>query len=138
MRSKAYWGYDAEFLDACEDELTVSAAAVADEENHWVVACETDRLLGFYGLVPQDRHTADLEALFVEPECVRTGVGRALLEDARLRATRDGFERIVIQSDPYAADFYLAMGAVKTGERPSGSIPGRMLPLFEIRLGNAP
>ncbi|MFF2520343.1 GNAT family N-acetyltransferase, partial [Streptomyces sp. NPDC058086] len=41
LRSKAHWGYDAEFLDACRDELAVGAhevarrrATVADRDGH--------------------------------------------------------------------------------------------------------
>jgi hypothetical protein len=29
LRSKAHWGYDADFLEACRDELTVAAHEVA-------------------------------------------------------------------------------------------------------------
>ena len=34
--------------------------------------------------------------------------------------------------DPNAADFYESAGARLIGERPSDSIEGRMLPLYEI------
>jgi hypothetical protein len=41
LRSKAHWGYDAQFLEACRDELTVAAnevtlrrATVADRVGH--------------------------------------------------------------------------------------------------------
>jgi hypothetical protein len=33
-----------------------------------------------------------------------------------------------IDADPNAEAFYLAMGAVRIGQTPSGSIPGRVLP----------
>lgn len=36
--------------------------------------------------------------------------------------------------DPFAVAFYEAMGMRITGESPSGSIPGRMLPRMERRL----
>jgi hypothetical protein len=36
----------------------------------------------------------------------------------------------VIQGDPNAAEFYQRCGARKIGERPSASIPGRVLPLY--------
>ena len=42
----------------------------------------------------------------------------------------------MIQGDPNAEGFYLRCGAVRIGERESASIPRRMLPLFEIRLGD--
>lgn len=42
---------------------------------------------------------------------------------------------MTIKCDPNAAGFYPAAGAKLVGERASGSIPGRDLPLFEIDLG---
>ncbi|MCC0041531.1 MAG: hypothetical protein H6880_05120 [Rhodobiaceae bacterium] len=36
--------------------------------------------------------------------------------------------------DPFAVAFYEAMGMRITGESPSGSIPGRMLPRMQRRL----
>jgi hypothetical protein len=42
---------------------------------------------------------------------------------------------ITVQSDPNAAGFYSHCGGVAVGERESGSVAGRMLPLFELRIG---
>lgn len=134
LRSKAHWGYDADFLKACKDELAISPDMIANTRMHWIVATNTDRVLGFYGLVPASEECAELEALFVEPDAIGGGVGRLLVRDASARASRDGYARIIIQGDPNAEGFYLAMGATRIGERESGSIPGRMLPLFQINL----
>jgi hypothetical protein len=38
-------------------------------------------------------------------------------------------------ADPNAAGFYERSGAVRVGEAPSDAVPGRRLPLYEIRLG---
>jgi hypothetical protein len=35
---------------------------------------------------------------------------------------------------PNAEGFYRKMGAERVGETPSGSIPGRMLPLMQVRV----
>lgn len=45
-----------------------------------------------------------------------------------------GATKLIIQGDPNAERFYLAAGAVLTGTRESGSIPGRYLPTFAINL----
>ena len=52
------------------------------------VAEEDGRALGFSAVVPSDGGGAELDGLFVEPDLMRGGVGRALVEDAveRLRA----------------------------------------------------
>jgi hypothetical protein len=51
-------------------------------------------------------------------------------------AERDalGFERITLEADPGAEPFYLAMGARRCGSVPSGSIPGRLIPLLEFSI----
>ncbi|WP_433540444.1 hypothetical protein ACQP10_34775 [Streptosporangium sandarakinum] len=58
--------------------------------------------------------------------------GRRLFEHAVTAARGLGFARLAIEADPNAEPFYLARGAVRTGEVPSGSVPGRLLPLLEI------
>ena len=134
LRSKAYWGYDAAFIEACREELAVEPAALTDDDQCWRVAVDDDdRPIAYYGLAPtEDRETLELEALFVSPDAIGTGIGRRLTDDARRAARARGRSRIIIQGDPHAADFYRAVGAVPIGERESGSIPGRYLPLFEL------
>jgi N-acetylglutamate synthase-like GNAT family acetyltransferase len=78
--------------------------------------------------------TADLAKLFVEPTCLRGGVGRALLAWAMDAARHGGARELIIESDPDAAGFYQRMGAVSDGEVASGSIAGRMLPRLRLDL----
>jgi hypothetical protein len=40
------------------------------------------------------------------------------------------YERLLIQSDPFAEGFYLRLGADRIGEVPSQALPGRVLPLL--------
>ncbi|WP_316529137.1 GNAT family N-acetyltransferase [Kitasatospora brasiliensis] len=131
LRSKAYWGYDEAFMAACREELTVGAEAI--ERSVTLVAEDGGRLLGFASLSGPPP-TGSLDRLFVEPESIGRGVGRALFERARERAVTLGLRRLVIESDPNAEPFYLAMGATRTGSIPSGSIPGRELPLLDLEL----
>jgi len=58
-----------------------------------------------------------------------------LLRDARDHARCLGYELLTIDADPYAEAFYVHGGAVRSGETPSGSIPGRMLPRLELAVG---
>ncbi len=44
------------------------------------------------------------------------------------------FRTMLIQGDPHADGFYLAMGARKIGTRSSESVPGRELPLYKVDL----
>ena len=135
IRSKAYWGYSQEFLDACRQELSVSPSEIKADEYHHAVAENDNDILGFYALKRLTGKKFELEALFVEPDHIGTGIGRALMTHAIKSArSQGGTSSIIIQSDPYAAQFYEAAGGMLIGERESGSIPGRYLPLYEITL----
>jgi N-acetylglutamate synthase-like GNAT family acetyltransferase len=132
LRAKASWGYSAEFMRSCRAELTVSADDVVAGT---VFAVERDgRVVGFYALERISDAAIELEHLFVEPEAMGAGVGRALLEHARAHAAERGFRTLVIQSDPNAEGFYRALGAERVGARESASVPARLLPLLELGL----
>jgi membrane protease YdiL (CAAX protease family)/N-acetylglutamate synthase-like GNAT family acetyltransferase len=129
LRSKGHWGYDQAFLDACRAELTLTPE---DVETRRVTVAERDRqVVGFYALAG-DPPEGTLADLFVAPERIGTGVGRALWEHAMVAARTLGFERLTLEADPGAEPFYLAMGAHRIGSVPSGSIPGRFIPLLEV------
>jgi predicted N-acetyltransferase YhbS len=132
-RAKAHWGYDRAFMDACRAELTYAPEVVA--AGGFEVAEAGGTVLGFYALVKVSPTATELDALFVDPRHLREGAGSALLDHALEASTRAGMERMVVQADPNAAAFYERAGAVRIGERASESIPGRMLPLYEFRLG---
>ena len=103
--------------------------------NVWVAAGADGGIAGMVALGPSEEpNTLDLDKLFVEPERLRTGVGRALIAHAIGEARRRGANRLTILSDPYAAGFYERNGARLIGEAPSDAIPGRSLPLYEIGL----
>ena len=138
VRSKAFWGYDTAFMAACRDELTVTPADLADPRKIWRLAEVDGRIAGYFGVVPCDEDrsngSCEIEALFVEPGDIGSGLGRTLFDALVELAASSGYRRLVIQSDPNALGFYEAMGAVKIGERASDSIPGRRLPLLEVEL----
>lgn len=133
--SKSYWGYSAEFMDQCRDELAVSERDLCSPELLYRV-CENDgEILGFYAIAPVSDHEAELDALFVKPGSIGQGIGKALISHAVSLARGNGFKALVIQGDPHAEPFYLAAGAERIGQRESGSIKGRYLPLFRLHLG---
>ncbi|WP_405662396.1 GNAT family N-acetyltransferase [Streptomyces sp. NBC_01166] len=132
LRSKAHWGYDEAFMAACRDELTVRPGDTAG--GRVVVAEEDGRVLGFTTLAGEPPEGA-LTMMFVEPDTIGRGVGRLLFGHTMAHARRLGFVRLTIDADPNAEPFYTAMGAVRIGATPSGSIPGRELPLLELALG---
>jgi ribosomal protein S18 acetylase RimI-like enzyme len=129
LRSKAFWGYDDDFLAACRDELTFHPGDVG--VRRMVVAEESGRLVGFYTLDGQPP-AAELGNLWIEPDYTRRGIGRLLWRHALESARAAGFEALHLDADPNAEGFYLAMGAERIGEVPSESIPGRLLPRMRV------
>jgi len=132
LRSKAYWGYSAEFMAACRGELTIDAEFLCLHEVF--VLTQGSRSLGFYSLQKLSASRVDLGHLFVEPDHIGRCHGRRLWDHACARAGARGFGVLVIHSDPDAEPFYLSRGARRVGSTPSGSIPGRELPLMEFDL----
>ena len=129
LRSKGHRGYDQAFLDACRAELTLTPEEV---ETRRVTVAECDgQVVGFYALAgePPEGTLADL---FLAPERIGSGGGRALWEHDIASAKTLGFKRLTLEADPGAEPFYLAMGAHRIGSVPSGSIPGRSIPLLEV------
>jgi GNAT superfamily N-acetyltransferase len=133
LRSKAHWGYDAAFLDACRDELTLHAGHLTTGV---VVVPEVDgAIAGFSRLTALgDDGTAEADMLFVAPEHIGAGVGHALFTRVREDAVAHGCTTLRIEADPNALGFYEREGAVRTGEVPSASIAGRALPLLHLDL----
>jgi GNAT superfamily N-acetyltransferase len=134
FRSKAYWGYDIDFMKRCRGELTYSAGQISSAAYRFYVCENGDRPIAFYALQLLADGVAEMEALFVEKKFIGQGIGTALVEHARDLANQLGIHTIVIQGDPNAEEFYLSVGAVAAGYRESASIPGRFLPVFNLRV----
>ena len=134
IRSKAYWGYPQSFMEACRNELTVTVQALTSADFHYLVAEKDSRLLGYYAIEKLADREFELEALFVEPDFIGKGIGRALMDHAKKLVKKLGGGSLTIQGDPNTEKFYLAAGGNPAGSRESSSIPGRSLPLFTINL----
>ena len=134
IRSKAHWGYDNAFMDASVEELSHSNEDLRDRNRHYVVAEVDNEVVGFYTLEDIDKAKITLLALFIDPDSMGLGIGKALFEDAKGKAADFGAQTMEIQSDPNAETFYQKMGAVTVGELASGSIEGRFLPLMQVKI----
>lgn len=132
LRSKGHWGYSKSFLEACRDELSVTPQKIGDGRYTYFVAEADDCIAGFYALEDLADGSFELEALFVEPDSMGSGVGKTLMQHAVRQVAGCGGRSILIQGDPNAREFYMAAGASEVGVRESGSIPGRALPVFRI------
>jgi GNAT superfamily N-acetyltransferase len=103
-RSSDVWAEHQEALAAHPEAIELPRAFVV---NGWVrVAVDDDDTpVGFSVLIPGEGGVHELDGLFVEPEHMGCGVGRALVEDAAARASSDGAERIEVTAGP-AQRFY--------------------------------
>lgn len=133
LRSKAVWGYDEAFMAACVEELTVTVEAITS--SHFQIAEDDNGIVGVVQVEVRDKE-AELELMYVSPDRLGTGAGRALFQWARDKAHSLGADRMIIVADPHAVAFYEHMGASRIGDYPSGSIPGRMLPQLAMSLSS--
>ena len=123
FRSKAVWGYDAEFMAPMPAALRVAPEEIAAGDV-WIATGTDGRLAGVVALAPGDAPgTLDLNKLFIEPRHMRGGVGRALLAHVVAEAQRRHAERLTILADPNAAGFYERNGAARIDEAPSDTVP---------------
>jgi GNAT superfamily N-acetyltransferase len=132
LRSKAHWGYDAEFMRLSTPHITVHEGDI--EAGQVLVGCDSSgRIVGLVRVRP-DGEEAELGLMFVEPPAIGSGVGRALFEAAARLARQLGAKRMTILADVHAAPFYERMGARFVTHAPSDAIPGRTLPFYEYDL----
>lgn len=132
LRSKAHWGYSERFMADCIDELTISEEDI--REHPFFVVEKRGDVIGFCGLQMLNGARGELIDVFVEPSHLREGHGRRLVEHAKQVARTRGLSSLVVEADPNAQEFYCSCGGRRIGTVPSGSIPGRRLPLIEIAL----
>ena len=134
MRAKAHWGYSAEVLERWRSELAVSPTSVRTKRTF--VAVVDGQVVGFYSLASSET-SWQLDHLWVLPEFMHRGIGRALVSHALTTALHGGAVEVTVDADPNAESFYLRCGAVRCGElsAPIPGQPGRVRPqlLFNAR-----
>jgi GNAT superfamily N-acetyltransferase len=129
-RSKAHWGYDADFLVRVREAMKLRAEDI-DRHEVWVVE-DDEGIVAYHRVIPGD--PAELEDMWVDPSFIGTGIGRRLFEHAVERARDRGATALEIDSEPNAVGFYERMGAVRIGETPSAIIPGRVFPRMRLEI----
>jgi GNAT superfamily N-acetyltransferase len=125
LRSKAHWGYDDHFLDTVRPLLTFTEADLAGSPVY--VLTVGGEALGVYR-ISGDPPEGELDDLWLDPSLIGLGYGRRLFAHALVTARELGFTSLLIEGDPNAEGFYVAMGASAIGTRRSPS--GRTLPLL--------
>ena len=112
-RSSDVWEEYRAALAAHPDAIELPQAFI---DNGWVrVAVGDDDVpIGFSVVIPSGDRAHELDGLFVEPAHMRAGVGRALVEDAAVRAFSDGADCLDVIAGP-AQGFYERVGFAGLG-----------------------
>ena len=131
--AKRHWGYPDGWIEEWKPDLTITPDFIAN--NEVFVAIGNDAMAGCCALVVTGA-LAEIEHMWIRPEHMGNGVGRALFEHARDRAKELQFPVLELSADPNAEGFYERMGAKRVGDVPA-SMNGeeaRVLPRMRINL----
>jgi GNAT superfamily N-acetyltransferase len=130
--AKRHWGYPEKWIAHWKADLTITPEFI--RTNEVFVAAIDGKIIGCCALVLSES-LAELEHMWIEPQFIGTGVGRALFEHARTRAVSLNLRELELAADPNAEGFYQHMGAVRIGEVRS-EIDGqpRVLPRMKVGL----
>ena len=104
FESKAYWGYDRDFVRRWADGLAFDSG-----QERWVAAAD-GAIAAWAGLVPPADGVAVLEDLWVDPASIGRGLGSRLFRLAADRARELGAARMEWGAEPNAVGFYEKMG----------------------------
>jgi N-acetylglutamate synthase-like GNAT family acetyltransferase len=104
---------DRDALLANPDAIVLPVEQITDGQVF--VAERDDVIIGFAAILSRADGNAELDALFVEPNLWKAGVGRLLVEHCA-RAARGNAARILhVVGNPHAEGFYTACGFRTTG-----------------------
>ena len=132
LSSKASLGYDDDFMAQCVEELTITPERIG-RGGLWVY--DDGEVAGIAALTPDaDGQSGEVATFFIAADRRGQGIGRILWRHILERAKQKNLTRLHLESEPLSKGFYEALGFHQTGEAPSGSIPGRFLPVMELAL----
>jgi N-acetylglutamate synthase-like GNAT family acetyltransferase len=130
--AKRHWGYPENWIEHWKDDLTITPDFITTHEMYVAVAGE--EIAGCCALVLSGS-LAELEHMWIRPEHMGNGVGRALFKQVVARAKSLDARAVELSADPNAEGFYRRMGAKSIGEVRS-EIEGqpRVLPRMSVDL----
>ena len=99
-------------MEQWREQLTITPIFIAENETFGAII--NRQTVAFHALV-QSADVLRLEHLWVLPDWMGQGIGRALFRHAAKRAAARGALSLTIEADPNAEPFYRRMGAVRSG-----------------------
>ena len=130
-KSKAYWGYSAEQIEAWSELLTITEAYIETKSVYKLVI--DNKVIGYYSFYPENDQTIKLDNLFILPEYIGKGFGQLLMNDFLLKAKTATTNKILLEADSNAEKFYAKLGFVTIGQIET-SVKDRYLPVMELNL----
>jgi len=133
--AKRHWNYPEKWIEQWSVDLTITPDFIANNEVY--VAVAGGDIAGCCALVVGDS-LAELEHMWIDPQQMGKGVGRALFEYTKQRAQELGLIELELSADPNAEGFYKRMGAKQIGKvRADMDGQTRVLPRMKIELGGS-
>ena len=131
-RSKAYWGFSESILKEWEYLLTVTKDYIEKNEVYKLV--HNEQIIGYYSYFISDEKTIKLDNIFILPEFIGKGLGKALMDNFLKNAQGPGtVEKITLDAEPKAENFYKIFGFKTVGHLKS-SIKDRYLHIMELQI----
>lgn len=96
--------------DCIENEIYTGR--LTSGENLMFVALDNDKIIG----MAAERDNGEILLLFVDGAYHRQGIAAALMSNMICALKMQGFDRILLESSPYALPFYLQYGFRQTGD----------------------
>lgn len=116
LAAKASWGYSPSQLAAWRAQLVVTPESLS---RWFTFVLELEGMVVAFAQVNPEVSPWEFEALWVLPQHMRRGFGRALVAHAAAHAAARGQTALAIDSDPNAEGFYLRCGAEVVGHVPA-------------------
>jgi maltose O-acetyltransferase len=143
--AKRHWNYPEDHYESWKSELTITSDYI--NRNMVYSAKQENRWIGFYSIVenPADLYSGDvliskgfwLDHMFILPEFHHLGIGRNMIHHLQQNAPAHGIEKLLIFVEPFAQGFYEKIGAEYLHMAKS-SIPGRLIPVYEMKIRQSP
>jgi N-acetylglutamate synthase-like GNAT family acetyltransferase len=132
--AKRHWGYPENWIQHWKEDLTITPEFIA--ANEVFVAMVDNEIAGCCALAFTGSN-GELEHMWIRPEHMGTGVGRALFNHVRERAADLNIPALELSADPNAQGFYERMGATRVGEVPA-NVEGtaRVLPRMKVAINS--
>lgn len=139
--AKRHWKYPEKYYKIWENELTITKEYL--QQNIVYKASLDNCILGFYSIVENksDFNSGEvfvqkgfwLEHIFILPEYHKLGIGKLLIQHAKMISGKNGISNLLIFVDPFAKEFYDKIGAQFLYKSKS-SIPERLIPVYNLKV----